>query len=372
MRLSVLLLAAMPVFAADVVVIDEIVAKVNGDIITQSDLETAKKELREQIMESGKRGVELETLYRQNEPLILRNKIDSMLLVQKAKQLSINVDTEISRSLAQLQSAAKIADVDKFHEAVQQQTGMTFEDYKSQMRDSLLSQRVVRQEVAGRINIGRQELQQYYDEHKNEFMRKERVILREILLVTDGKDADAIAKKATDLVARAKRGERFADMARDNSDAATAAEGGMVGGVEKDSLRDDLKFLFDQERGFVTDPIKIPSGYQILRVDEHQREGLASIEEVEGEIMNILFEPRVEPKLREFLTQLRQDAFLEIKEGYTDTSAAPGKTTAWSQAVPLVPETVKKEQVIAEVHRKRLFWLVPIPGTQVDQRSLSR
>jgi parvulin-like peptidyl-prolyl isomerase len=372
MRCSVLLLAAIPVFGADVVVIDEIVAKVNGDIITHSDLETARKELRGSLTENGQRGAALEAAFRQNEPQILATKIDNLLLVQKAKQMSINVDTQVSRQLAQLQSSSKIADAEKFHQAILEQTGMTFEDYKSQMKDSLLTQTVVRQEVVGRINISKAELQQYYDEHKNEYMRKERVILREIMLNTEGKDPDAIEKKAKDLVARAKRGERFPDMARENSDSATAPDGGYIGGVEKDNLSDDLRFLFDQERGFVSEPLKRAGGYHILRVDEHQREGLASLEEMESEIMDKLFSPRIEPKLREYLTQLRQDAFLEIKEGYTDSSAAPGKLTAWSQAVPLVPQTVRKEEVASELHRKRLFWLVPIPGTQVEQRSLSR
>ncbi|MBK7930853.1 MAG: hypothetical protein IPJ98_26265 [Bryobacterales bacterium] len=73
---------------------------------------------------------------------------------------------------------------------------------------------------------------------------------------------------------------------------------------------------------------------------------------------------RFQPKIREFLTALRQDAFLEIKDGWADSSAAPGKETRWTDPAQLKPETVTKEEVAANPRRKRLLWLVPIPGTK--------
>jgi peptidyl-prolyl cis-trans isomerase SurA len=101
-------------------------------------------------------------------------------------------------------------------------------------------------------------------------------------------------------------------------------------------------------------------------VDEHQKAGLAEFEEVENEITSKLFQPRMQPEMRKFLTQLRQDAFLEIKPGYEDTGAVPGKNTAWVDPAEIKPETVTKEAVLAKTRRKKLLHVVPIPGTSTQ------
>ena len=92
-------------------------------------------------------------------------------------------------------------------------------------------------------------------EHKGDFMREERVFLREILLSTEGKDAAAIAaaeKKGKDISARATKGEKFPDLARDNSDAQTSRQGGDIGGFEKGKLRSDIEAsIWTQPRGFM-------------------------------------------------------------------------------------------------------------------------
>jgi parvulin-like peptidyl-prolyl isomerase len=243
---------------------------------------------------------------------------------------------------------------------------MTFEDFKSETKNSMLTQRVIRQEVYDKVRVPKPEVQKYYDEHKSEFMREERIFLREILVSTEGKDAAgqaAAEKKAKDLAARSRKGEKFPELARDNSDSATAQQGGDVGGYKKGELDPALEAtLWEQPRGYVTDPIKRQNGFLILRVDEHQKAGQAPLEEAEPEIMDVLSRPLVQPKIRELLTRLRSDAFLEIREGYVDTAPAPGKDTRWSDPAQLKPETVSKEEVLNRKHNKRLLF-IPIPGT---------
>ena len=114
----------------------------------------------------------------------------------------------------------------------------------------------------------------------------------------------------------------------------------------------------------MTQPIKVDNGFLILRVEDHQKAGQASFEEVENEIMDKLFTPRMQPAIREYLTKLREDAFLEIKPGYIDSGAAPGKDTTWIDPAQLRPETITKEEVASKGHRKKLLWAVPIPGTR--------
>src|SRR5260370_42433290 len=127
-------------------------------------------------------------------------------------------------------------------------------------------------------------------------------------------------------------------MARDNSDAVTAKNLGDLGGFKKGELQAALEnAVWTQPKGFVTDPIKIENGFLILKVEDHQKEGQAELGEVENEIMDKLYAPRMQPAVREFLTKLRQDAFLEIKAGLFDSRPAPCKNYAVRE--PPAPQT---------------------------------
>jgi hypothetical protein len=151
---------------------------------------------------------------------------------------------------------------------------------------------------------------------------------------------------------------------------------GELGSFKKGELDPSLeKLVFDQQRNYVTDPIWREAGskgWLILKVEEQHKAGLASFEEVENEIMEKLYMPKFQPKIREYLTQLRQEAFLEIREGFVDTGAAPGKDTSWSDPAELKPETVTKEEVASQTRRRRFLWLVPIPGTETSPKSSSK
>jgi peptidyl-prolyl cis-trans isomerase SurA len=368
-------LAAGFMCAADISIVDEIICKANGDIITRNDYLRARRQIEEQMRQDGLTGPRLEEALKQAERNILRERIDQLLLISKAKELSLNVDTDVNKQLAEIQRNSKIADPEKFQQFVREQTGQSYEDYKGDLKNQLLTQRVVRQEVGSKIQFKREELTKYYEEHKDEFQRNERVFLREILVATEGKDSAGLAvaeKKAKDVAGRAKKGEKFDELAQSNSDSASAPQGGEIGAYEKGQLRAEIESaVWTQPRGYVTDPINTGNGFLILKVDEHQKAGLAEFEEVQNEITGKLFQPRMQPELRKFLTQLRQDAFLEIKPGYEDTGAVPGKNTAWMDPAEVKPETVTKEAVLARSRRKRLLHLVPIPGTSTQTAGTS-
>src|SRR5579871_2220064 len=332
--LTLVLVTGSLCLAADVSVVEEIVAKVNGDIVTKGDLEHTRKELENQLREQQVSSLTIQQTIEQKQKDILRDRIDQLLLQQKGKDLNLNVDSEWTKYQAELQRESKIADPEKFHEYVKEQTGMPFEDFMSETKNSMLTRRVIREEVSGKMNVSHDEIQKYYDEHKQDFVRQEQVFLREVLVSTEGKDAAGIAaaeKKAKDLVGRARKGERFPELARDNSDSITAKNYGDLGsGFKKGMLDKTLEdAIWDKPKGYVTDPIRIPNGFEILRVEDHQKAGQAELSEVENEIMDKLYAPRMEPEVRKYLTKLREDAFLEIKPGYVDTGAAPGKDTSW-------------------------------------------
>ena len=374
MRLSIFFLA-VSLFGADVSLMEEIICKVNGDIVTRGEMIRSKKDMEATLRDQGLSGGSLNEALNDASKNILREKIDQLLLVQKGKELDLKVDADLDKQILDIQRSYKIVDPDKFQELVREQTGEPFEDYKAMLKNKLLVDKVERDEIARKIMFKRDELEAYYNVHKDEFMRQERVFLREIFISTDGKDAAGVAaaeKKAKDLVTRARKGERFSEMAIANSDAMNAAQGGEMPPLEKKDLLEDLeKAIWNQSRGYVTDPIKVDHGLAIFRVEEHQKAGLAEFEEVQYDVQDRLFRPRMQPALREYLTKLRAVAFLEIKPGWQDTGAAPGKDTTWSDPAQLKPETVSKAEVAARGHRKKLLGLVPIPGTNTTSTGVS-
>ena len=152
--------------------------------------------------------------------------------------------------------------------------------------------------------------------------------------------------------------------AANSDDTETARSGGELPGYKRGQLMkpiDDI--VFKQNKGFVTDPIRVPNGFVILRIMERYEKGLATFEEVENEINEKMVMPQMNAKVRTYLTKLRTEAFLEIKTGYVDSGAAPGKDTAWRDVAQLKPQTVTKEEVASHKKRKKLLWLIPIPGT---------
>lgn len=382
MKNSILVVAvvclAIPGMAADVEVevLDEIIAKVNGRIITKTDIERARETFVEDLKARQVPESEIQARLDEQDDHFLRDRIDNLLLIQKGEQLDVKVDREVSKYLADLMVQYKAPDQDQLATLIRERTGMRFEDFKEEVKNGILTQRVLGMEVGSRVVIPREEIEAYYKEHQDEFMREERVFLSEILISTDGLEGDALAgaeKEAKDLVERARRGEKFEELAREHSDAVTAEAGGDLGGWKRSDLRQDLAdLIWDKEKNHVTDPIKVQGGYLILKVRAHHQAGLAHIEEVENEIMNKLYPPRFQPLVREYLTELRQQAFLEIKDGYVDTAAAPGKDTSWSDPAMLVPETVTREEVLSKTRRKKLLWLIPIPGTKQKPKSSSK
>jgi peptidyl-prolyl cis-trans isomerase SurA len=362
--MSPVVLLTLLSLSADIAVIEEIIAKVNGDIITRGEIEKSRRQFEAELRARKVPSPQLEQALKEKEKDLLKERIDSLLLVQKGKEMSINVDAQLSKYIADIQRSTKTADLEILAKEIREQTGLAFEDWKADVRNNMLTQRVIGQEVQSKINVPKQEVQKYYEEHKTEFVREERVFLREIFLKMDGKNDALVEKKAKDLIARAKKGEKFPELARDNSDSDSAQQFGDIGGFKKGELDPAIEgWAFKSARNAMTDPpLKRGNGLLILRVDEVHKAGQAAYEEVENEVMERVFMPRMKPAMQEYLTKLRQDAFLEIRDGFIDSGAAPGKDTKWTDPAQLKPETISKEELANQKRRKRLLG-VPIPGT---------
>ena len=192
-----LVLAIAPaLFAADTVVVEQIVAKVNGDIITRSELDLLRKQLAAELQQRGGTAVQIRDQMKDHEKDMLREKIDSLLLIQRGKDLDLKVDNDVSKRMAEVQADAKIADPDKFQQWIKENTGKSYEDFKQDLKNQIMTQKVVAEEVGSKINIPHEQVVDYYEKHKATFIRKEQVFLREILIGVEGKDPALIATAA--------------------------------------------------------------------------------------------------------------------------------------------------------------------------------
>lgn len=369
LRLTLLLLSVAAVSFGETAILEEIIAKVNGEIILRSQLENAFAELRREV-EADKEATpaQKQELLAQREKNILSDLIDERLLVEKGEELDVNVEADVLRQRDSIMKRANITDLEEFERWVNQQTGMPIEDLMDRMRQQFMTQAVIGQQVSSRISVTREEIQKYYDEHQGDFVRSEGIRLAEILISNESATTpEALAeveKKAHDVHARVARGERFDEMARRFSDSeASKEQGGDIGIFRRGVLQKEIEDeVFAANPGYVTQLMPVTRGWLILKVTDRRREGLAELEEVDEEIRNILIGPRYQPAIREYLASLREDAYIEIRPGYVDANAVEGKDTSWSDPAKLAPVTTTRDELLNKKKKKKLLWLIPMGG----------
>jgi peptidyl-prolyl cis-trans isomerase SurA len=307
-------------------VVEEIVARVNNEIITFSEYQKSESELHEEVRQDcqGCAQDRLNQLFEDRQKNLLRDQIDQSLLEQRAKDLGISVENDVIKRLDQVRQQNNFPSMEALQAAVEGQ-GMSWEDYKGNFRNQLLTQEVIRREVGSRVDIGHDDVKKYYDEHKQEFVRPEQVVLADIFLSTEGKTPDQVAviqKKANDLLARLKKGDDFSELAKRNSEGPTAKDGGELGAFERGQLSKQLEdTVFALNKNQLTDVIQTKTGFEVLKVLEHFEAGLQPVEKVEPEIENRIYAERMAPILRNYLGELREESYVVVKPGYVDTAA---------------------------------------------------
>jgi len=370
--LAVAVLSTIPA-SADIVILEEIIAKVNGDVVLRSEYDETLRDLRADLARNDQLSDE-EKAQRliEREGNGLRDLIDNRLLIQRAKDMGVSAEAQVLRQRDDMMRQYKIKTVDEFETWVAEETGEPAEDLMDRMRNNFLSQAVMGQEVGSRIVIPRADIEAYYAEHKEEFVNSEGVRLLEIFVATEGKageELEAAKKKAADVHRRVQRGEPFREMAKRHSEnEQTAASGGDIGIWRRGQLRKEIEdVVFEANRGFISDLIETGNGLLILRVEDKFSEGQATIEDSQAEIRNRLMGPKFQPAVRKYLSSLRGDAYIEIRPGYLDKGAVAGQNTDWSDPAKLVPVTTTREEVVGTKRRRRLLWSIPIPGTGGDK-----
>jgi peptidyl-prolyl cis-trans isomerase SurA len=324
--------------STDGTVVEEIIVRINNSIISLSDLKRSQEQL---AAELSKRDPNTPAENQPKEQDLLRDLIDSKLLAQKADELGINADTDVIKRLDDLRKQMHAESMEDLEKAAQAQ-GVSFEEFKQNMKETILTQKVIQQEVGAHLSVTQQEIQDFYNQHKAEMEQPEQVRLSEILISTQAPAAKAGSGGAEpsndELVAQAKakadaiyaqlqKGAKFPDVAKTNSAGPTAAQGGDLEYFKRGTLSKQLEDqVFALKPGQYTEPIRTNQGWVILKVTEHTSEGVPPLKEVEPQIQERLYMSKMQPALREYLTKLRENAYIDVKSPYVDSGASPNET----------------------------------------------
>jgi peptidyl-prolyl cis-trans isomerase SurA len=329
--------------------VEDIIARVNDQIITKSDYDRAESELDQ---EGQQHGLSMQEMAGQRKDL-LRNLIDQQLWLSKGKELDITGETELVKRLDEIRKQANLETIEDLEKAAKDQ-GVSFEDFKANIRNQIITQEVMRQEVGEHIQMTPGEVQRYYEEHKQDYAQPESERLSEILISTGTDDpakVTAAKAKADDLEARLHSGGDFAQLARSFSEGTTAASGGDLGQYKRGQLPKVLEDkTFGLNSGQYTEPILTRQGYIILKVVQHTPGGPRPYKDAEEDVEQAYYMSLMDPAIRDYLNQMRDQAFIQIKQGYVDAGATPAELHSSISFSAYEPPAPKKK---AKVERTR-------------------
>lgn len=328
-------------------VAEDIIARVNDQIITQSDYNRALDEMNQDGRQHGASMQEMAAMRKD----LLRNLIDQQLWLSKGKELNVTGETELVKRLDDIRKQYNLDTIEDLEKAAQEQ-GVSFEDFKANIRNQVITQQVMRQEVGEHIQMTPGEVERYYEAHKQDYSQPESVRLSEILLSTGtGDDPAKVAAaktKADDIEARLHAGGDFAQLARSFSEGPTAAEGGDLGQYKRGQLGQLLEDkTFNLQSGQYTDPILTRQGYIILKVVQHTPGGPRPFKDVEQQVEQSYYMSKMDPAIRAYLNKMRNEAFIQVKQGYTDSGATYTElhpSIAFSAYAPPSPKKKAKEE----------------------------
>ena len=358
-------------------VVEEIIARVNNEIVTRSEFVRSREQLKQEVQQQDPAAAD--KVFAEKQRDVLRDLIDQQLLLQKGKDLGITGDTELIKRLDEMRKQMNLDTMEELEKAAQAQ-GVSYEEFKQNMRNQIITQKVIGEEVGSHLSLNKDDEEKFYEEHKAEMERPEAVVLSEILVApkvpsitpapaTDPnaapgaqsqqqsdeasrqasetaalKDAEA---KANELLKQIRGSAAFEDIAKKYSDGPSASDGGALGSFKRGQLAKELEDkTFAMHAGDVTDVIRTKQGFVILKVVEHQQAGIPPMKDVLPKIQDALYYQKLQPALRIYLTKLREEAYIKVNPGYLDTGASPNQT------VP-VETAAAKESDAKKLNKKR-------------------
>jgi len=308
-------------------IVQQILVKVNGEIFTKTNLEERQVQaLRERNLQFDPSDVQNDERLKQAllevTPGILANVIDEMLLLQRGRELGYQLsDEQFEQILENIKKENKIETDAQFQAALDQE-GLTLAAFRAQVERQLIISRVQQVEVMPKLSITEAEAQAYYETHPEAFKSQATVTLREILVNVASSQPGAV-NVAADEEARAKieeirkrldAGEDFAKVAGEASDAASKANGGLIGPLNREEVNPTFLTTLDaMSAGDITDPIRTAQGYQLLKLEAVTKAELLPFEQARDLIADKVYGDKQRAEFESYLTRLRAQALIEWK-----------------------------------------------------------
>jgi len=360
-------LPVTPSITPNATVVEDIVVRVNDQIISRSDVERAEQQLQQELAQGHATPEQAE----ERQKNLLRDLIDQQLLLSKGKELGINPDAEVVRRMDEIRKQNNFPSMEALEAAVRQQ-GLSVEDFKANIRNNIITSQVIRDDVGRTLSgkISGPALREYYEQHKADFAQPEQVRLSEILVPTAANANDeqiaAAQKSSQDIYDKLKGGADFAATAKSSSGGPTAAQGGDLGQFKHGALAQVLEDkTFPLPVGGFTEPIRTRQGYVILKVTEHQQAGTPPLDQIEGDVQNAMYQEDIQPALRTYLTKLREDAYLDVRQGFVDSGASAKQTKpVFSAYVPPAPKKKQVEKQRMDARKQAQVLGTVAPATQ--------
>lgn len=303
--------------------VERVLVRVNGEVFSQGELTNRQIEALQEL----KRGnTNLEASIAEVTPAILVSAIDELLLVQRGRELGYKYTDELfKQSIDNIKKDNNNLD-DAGLKTALAQAGLTLDMLRQRLERSYLVRIVQEREVGRTLSITTEEMRQFYEKNRDQFMTPLTVTLRELMVAVptrteNGKEVfsaadDAAAKaKIEGLRAKAASGESFVALVTASSDSTTKANGGLIGPLNVNDLNPTLKEAVSSlQVGGITAPLRGPRGYQIFYLDNRSTPSLRPFDSVRGEIEVGLREERIAPETDKLLTRLRTQAVIEWKD----------------------------------------------------------
>lgn len=340
--LAFVLVGANQAFAqeGEAKLVDEVIARVNASVIMRSAYEAAQREVLEEMKKQGLKGEELEKKFNEWKSKILDDLINTQLLAQRAKDLSINVDPEVNQQFLRMMKENNCESLECLGQKMRE-AGLDIEEVRKLMSENFSKQRVMGAEVYGKIyrSVTEKEKREAYDKNKQYFTEPAEVTLSNIFIALGKEPAQAEAR-AKEVAAQARAGAmEFSALAEKYAESEQAKKAkGKLGTFKVPELAPEVKGAVENAPvGTVTDPIKLETGYAVFRVDERKEPKTLPFEDekVQDAVARYIVEQRSEGEVEQYLTKLRDEAFIEIDPRYqfesSKVKSAQIKRTPYSE-----------------------------------------
>ena len=298
--LAMLLSYSLPITANGSVVVDRVVAVVNNEIITLSDLQ------REETLKKVDA--------RHDERMLLDDMIDRKLQMAAAKSAGMDVtDKELTEAVTDIMKRNSLDS--KQFEAALAKEGLTLEQYKAELREQMTLSRMFNKSVRSGVAVDEAEVRAYYERNIKNYSLPEEIRVRQIFFRVPEKakpsETALIREKATAAAARAKKGENFVTLVKELSEGETAALGGDLGFLQRDQAIPEIEEAARTLKpGEIAGPLQCAGGFHIIKLEEI-RTPVKPLEKVKDEITKMLYELKVENTYRTWLQTLRGDSNID-------------------------------------------------------------